>query len=289
MGRRAGRRAIATCVVAATVAAVSGCGGSSDSSSPALPKIGAARTFDLTEFEPGAKSSARTFDLSFTITQPSGKPLTSYRRGAGPHTGVHVILVRSDLGAIVHYHPPVGADGKIRERITVPTPGRYRLVVDAYPNLVGPLRNFQLFRWIRVGSESVTRPTPPFRPEVTVDGYHVRVLGRPAVHPLEASFLNVSVVDQHGRPARFTPWYGALAHAIFFRAGTLSYFHTHVCGSGTTGCATTFGPTTVTGSPSGPGRLRVGVLLPLPGTWRLFLQTRVGGHILTAPFTLKVS
>ena len=32
-----------------------------------------------------------------------------------------------------------------------------------------------------------------------------------------------------GRPARFTPWFGALAHAIFFRAGSLDYFHTHVC------------------------------------------------------------
>jgi hypothetical protein len=31
------------------------------------------------------------------------------------------------------------------------------------------------------------------------------------------------------------------------------------------------------------------VLLPVPGAWRLFLQCKVGGKVLTAPFTLKVA
>ena len=29
-------------------------------------------------------------------------------------------------------------------------------------------------------------------------------------------------------------------------------------------------------------------LVPAPGTWRLFLQTKVGGRVVTAPFTLDV-
>jgi hypothetical protein len=32
----------------------------------------------------------------------------------------------------------------------------------------------------------------------------------------------------------------------------------------------------------------VGVLVPAPGTWRLFLQTKIGGRVVTAPFTLDV-
>jgi hypothetical protein len=44
----------------------------------------------------------------------------------------------------------------------------------------------------------------------------------------------------------------------------------------------------VTGTSTTPGKLTVGVLVPVSGTWRLFLQTRVGGHVLTAPFTLPV-
>jgi len=34
--------------------------------------------------------------------------------------------------------------------------------------------------------------------------------------------------------------------------------------------------------------LNVGVLVPAPGTWRLFLQFRANGRVLTAPFTLRV-
>jgi hypothetical protein len=44
----------------------------------------------------------------------------------------------------------------------------------------------------------------------------------------------------------------------------------------------------VTGTSATPGRLDVGVLVPIGGTWRLFLQCRVDGHVLTTPFTLRV-
>jgi len=37
-----------------------------------------------------------------------------------------------------------------------------------------------------------------------------------------------------------------------------------------------------------PGDLEIGVLLPVAGTWRLFIQTKVAGKVLTAPFTLTV-
>ncbi len=44
----------------------------------------------------------------------------------------------------------------------------------------------------------------------------------------------------------------------------------------------------MTGSSATPGKLDVGVLEPVAGTWRLFLQCKVDGHVLTAPFTLTV-
>ena len=112
--------------------------------------------------------------------------------------------------------------------------------------------------------------------------------GRPQLRAIQAALLDVTVTDPNGKPARFTPWYGALAHAIFSRAGSLDYFHTHVCAPGASGCTSVIGTTKVTGSSSTPGTLNVGVLVPLPGTWRLFLQTQVNGHVLTAPFTLRV-
>jgi hypothetical protein len=116
----------------------------------------------------------------------------------------------------------------------------------------------------------------------------VTLHGTPSLHAIQAAFLTITVTDPSGKPARFTPWFGALAHAIFFRAGSLDYFHTHVCAPGASGCTSVLGATRVTGSSSTPGKLDVGVLVPAAGTWRLFLQFKANGHVITAPFTLTV-
>jgi hypothetical protein len=261
---------------------LAGCG---SSRGPAQITVGAARTFQLAGFAPVGFVAGHAQRLSFTIEQPSGAPLTAYRTGPGPHTGVHLIIVRSDLSAIVHQHPPVGANGRVSQVVTLPAPGRYRVVVDAYPAATGPLRNFQLFRWISVAGKATTKPLPPFRSTAVVGGYRFTLRNRPHLVAIRPAFLTLAVTRPDGSPATFTPWFGALAHAIFFRAGSLVYFHTHVCSAGMTGCTSVLGPT---GSLSRPGVLRVGVLLPVAGTWRLFLQCKVDGRVLTAPFTLSV-
>ena len=61
--------------------------------------------------------------VSFVIRQPDGQPLTSFRRGAGPHTGVHLIIVRRDLATIIHRHPPIAPNGTISRADDVHEPG----------------------------------------------------------------------------------------------------------------------------------------------------------------------
>ncbi|MEN3310931.1 MAG: hypothetical protein V7645_260, partial [Actinomycetota bacterium] len=94
---------------------LAGCG---SSGTPQLT-VGVARTFKLADFGPSEFNAGKPARLSFTIDQPSGKPLTSYRTGSGPHTGVHLIVVRSDLGVLIHKHPPIGAGGRVSETITL--------------------------------------------------------------------------------------------------------------------------------------------------------------------------
>ena len=251
-----------------------------------MPTIPAAKTYSLQGFELGPQLRAgRPLKVSFAIEQPSGAALTAYKRGPGPHTGVHLIVVRSDLGAIVHIHPPVGADGRVDGTLELPTPGRYRVVVDSYPKT---LRNLQLFGWITVPGVAPKQPLPPFHATETVDGYRFTLHGKPHLRAIEPAFLTITVTRPNGSSATFTPWYGALAHAIFFRKGTLDYFHTHVCSPGASGCTAILGATRVTGRSSTPGKLTVGVLVPVSGTWRLFLQVKADGHVVTAPFTLRV-
>jgi hypothetical protein len=145
-----------------------------------------------------------------------------------------------------------------------------------------------LIRSIHVTGRAKPQPLPPFERTQVVAGIRFTLQGKPNLHAVQAGFLDFTVTGSNGKPARFAPWYGALAHAIFFRQGSLDYFHTHVCAPGASGCTSTLGGASVSGSSNTPGKLHVGVLVPVPGTWRLFLQTRADGHVVTVPFTLEV-
>ncbi len=268
-----------------SAALLTACGGGSSSA----PTIAPARAYELVDFKPAAPARAgRPTTVSFAIRAPDGHLLTAFKRGPGPHTGVHLILVRRDLAYIVHRHPPIAAGGTISQRITLPAPGPYRAVIDVYPK-TGAQPNFQLFRTVRVAGTYTPKRLPPPAQTATVGGYRFSLSAPPKLTAIEAAFVTIRVTAPDGRPARFTPWFGALAHAIFFRSGSLDYFHTHVCARGAAGCTSTLGGARVTGTSTTPGKLTVGVLVPVAGTWRLFLQCQVDGRVLTAPFTLKVS
>ena len=275
--------------LAVALTGLGGCGGGS-SGSVSIPQIGAARQFALGGFTPaGSVPAGRPTTVSFTVQQPNGHPLTSYRTGNGPHTGVHLIIVRDDLAYIIHEHPPIRPGGLLRQSVRFPAPGRYRVLVDVYPNLPGGQPNFQLFTTVRVAGAYHPRALPPFRAAQTIGGYHFVIHGNPSLHAIQAQFVHVTVTDPAGRPVAFTPWFGALAHAIFFHQGSLDYFHTHVCGAGAANCTSAIGGSRVSGTTTAPGNISLGVLLPVGGTWRMFLQMKLGGRIITAPYTLHVA
>jgi hypothetical protein len=274
--------------VVVSAVALTGCGSSSSSGVNGIT-VGAAKTYKLSGFQPSTTQAGRPETVSFSVTQPNGKPLTSYKTGSGPHTGIHLIIVRDDLAYIIHHHPPVGTDGMLTDKVTFPAPGPYKVLVDLYPNIPGGQANFQLFATVNVAGAYHPRPLPRFSASQTVGGYRFTVQGgRPALKAIEAAFVNIDVTDSQGRKATFVPWFGALAHAIFFRQGSLDYFHTHVCGAGATNCTSTLGATKIAGKSTEPGKLTLGVLLPVSGTWALFLQAKVGGRVLTVPYTLEV-
>ncbi len=265
---------------------LAGCGGSA---TVAPPTVAPAAVYALTHFTPeGSVRAGTPVRVSFEIRQPGGAPLIHFKTGPGPHTGVHLILVRDDLAYIIHQHPPVGHSATISEQTVVfPAPGPYHMVVDIYP-AGGTQANFQLFGAVRVAGAYHPLPLAPPTSSQLVGGYHFTLHGASHLAAVQAELVTVDVTAPDGRPTPFTPWFGALAHAIFFRKGSLDYFHTHVCAPGVTGCTSVLGPTTVTGRSSTPGKLRVGVLVPASGTWKLFLQLKLGGKVLTVPFTLQV-
>ena len=120
------RRALALALPPlAAVVALAGCGGGGETQAPTIQK---ALTTHTVDFQPSAPVAAgKPVNVSFRIVQPSGDKLVTmkrFRTGSGPHTGVHMIIVRDDLGAIIHRHPPMSPDGSFKQEITFPTPGQ---------------------------------------------------------------------------------------------------------------------------------------------------------------------
>jgi hypothetical protein len=273
----------AALVALAFAAAACGSGGGS----PAVPTVAPAREYTLDWRAPKTLARPGTTTLHFAVRTPDGKILTKFRTGAGPHTGVHLIIVRDDLSTIIHKHPPIPASGRLALAVTLPRAGRYHVLVDVYPAASTGPRNFQLTHDLQVGTTDVKAPLPAYAPVVRTGGLTFRVAKLPVLRLAEPATMVVNVTDASGKPVAFTPFYGALAHAIFFRAGTLDYFHSHICGSDPA-CSAGFGTPATTGHSTKPGRLELGVLLPATGRWRLFLQVTHAGKLITAPFTLRV-
>jgi hypothetical protein len=225
--------------------------------------------------------------VAFTIDQPNGSPLTAYRTGPGPHTGIHLIIVSNDLATIIHRHPPMQPGGHFRQQVVFPAPGRYRVIVDVYPKKQQPLPNFQLFKDVQVRGVPKAQPLGSYHAVQHVGGFTFTAPKAPQLRAIQAALMTVHVTDPAGKPARFVPWYGALAHAIFFHVGTLDYFHTHVCAPGASGCTSLIAGASVVGRSAAPGKLTIGILLPTAGTWKLFLQSKPNGRLVTVPYILK--
>lgn len=263
---------------------VAGCSSSNNSKIAIQP----AKTYELGNFQPAVPIvPGKPTSVAFTIDQPSGSALTAYRTGPGPHTGVHLIIVSHDLSTIIHRHPPLQPGGHFEQRVVFPKPGRYRVIVDVYPRKLQPLPNFQLYRDVQVRGAAKPEPLGSYHTVQHVGGFTFTAPKRPRIRALQAELLTVHVTDASGKPAHFVPWYGALAHAIFFHVGTLDYFHTHVCAPGASGCTSLIAGSSVVGRSSTPGKLTVGVLLPTAGTWKLFLQSKPNGKLVTAPYVLE--
>jgi hypothetical protein len=98
-------------VASLSIAALAGCG-SNSGNAVSVPKIGAAKTYSLSGFQPSAPVPAgRSTLLSFTIQQPSGQPLTAYKQCCEPHAGVDLIVVRSDDSHVQYDDSDIAANG----------------------------------------------------------------------------------------------------------------------------------------------------------------------------------
>jgi hypothetical protein len=198
-----------------------------------------------------------TSPYRFVITGPDGAPVTDYARTH--EKDLHLIVVRRDLAGYRHLHPTLGADGRWTVPLDLTAAGTYRVLADFVP-AGGP--DLVLGTDLAVGGDYAPAALPAPATTSTVDGYEVTLAGRPAAgRETELAFT----VRRGGAAVTPEPYLGAAGHLVSLRVGDLAYLHTH----------------------PGDG-LRFGTTFPTAGTYRLFLDFRVGGTVRTAAFTVEV-
>ena len=227
--------------------------------------------------------------VSFTITQPDGTPLTDFKHGPRP---AHRRPPDHRQGRPLDDHPPPSADR--RRRADPP---------DRRPPDAGPLPG----RGRRLPGEHADGPDE--LPALREDHGHRRVPPAAAAALAAAASRSTATASRCTRTRRCTrssprssrsPSATRTGSRPSSRRGT---GRSRTRSSSARARSTTSTRTSARRAPSAaracsarrrsraarrrPGKLTVGVLVPVAGTWRLFLQCKVDGHILTAPFTLS--
>ena len=287
--RRTARRRVAALLVALALALRA-------AAAPAaaghrVPRSRRRETYTLAGFQPAAPvAPGRPRCISFTIQQPSGKPLTAYRKCCEPHAGVDLIIVRErrqppPVRRLRHRRPTAGS----RQPVMFPAPGRYRVHRSTPIPRTEPRTPADQLPAVHQRHRHAA-PTTPADAAVQARARSStattsRSRATPQLHAIQAAFLTVKVTDPARAKPMFGTWLGALAHAIFIHEGSLDYFHTHVCSPGR--------DLLHLRARRDPGhrqlepprdQLKVGVLLPEPGTWRMFLLTYMQRAHITAPY-----
>ncbi len=205
-----------------------------------------------------------TTELAFRVLAPDGRAVTDF--DVAHERRMHLIVVRRDLTGYQHLHPTLGADGRWRVSLRLPAGGVYRAFADFSTGgrpmtLATDLFVAGAFRPVPLPAPSAVDTTGPYRAE----------LSAPVVAAGEETTLEYAL-SRGGRPlAGVQPYLGADGHLVALREGDLAFQHVHPEESDT------------------PGTIRFRADLPSAGRYRLFLQFKHDGRVMTVAHTLRVT
>lgn len=210
-----------------------------------------------TRMEPG-----KTHEWTYKVCTEDGNVVTEFEE---THDQLaHLILVRRDLTRFQHLHPTLADDGTWLAEFVLPDPGVYRafvdILVDGKPTTLG----------VDVLSSGPAqyedRPQTTYESEV--EGYNVELTPEriPAGETVGIEFE----VRQEGAVAHLDPYLGALGHLVALRDGDLAYLHVHP-----------------EETASEDGIVRFAVQFPTAGRYRLFLQVKPDGELITTSFDVQ--
>ena len=213
--------------------------------------------------------------ISFVIRQPDGQPLTKFKRGAGPHTGVHLIFVRR-RPRDDHPQAPAGR-GRRDDPRDAHVPG-LRPLPARRRRLPGERRSSRTSSSSARSASPARRspqPLPPPAQVVESGGYRFAIQGKPKLKAIQATAAHHRRHRRAGQAGR--------VHAVLRRARPRDLLpqglarllpHPRLRARRERLHERRSAARRSSAPRRSPGRLTVGVLVPAPGTWRLFLQTQ---------------
>jgi hypothetical protein len=241
-------------------AAHGGHGPAADTSAEVLGGLAASERGYALRPESTRLSAGRSVPVAFTITGPDGRPLRSY--DVEHEKQVHLIAVRRDFAGYQHVHPTRDQAGRWSTPLDL-EPGSWRLLADFVPGDGGAPEGLTLGVDLEVGGSYAPTPLSAVSAVTNVGEYRVALDGTPrAGIPTELSFR----VDGDGRAVVPEPYLGARGHLVALREGDLAYLHVH----------------------PDQDSLSFAATFPTVGRYRLFLDMKVDGEVLTVPFALEV-
>jgi hypothetical protein len=206
----------------------------------------------------------RAQTLRFRVLGDHDEPVRSF--ALAHERRMHAILVRRDLSGFQHVHPTMAGDGTWSVPVRIDDPGSYRV----YADFERDGRPTTLAADLRVDGAADLRPLPAPATHAVSDGGDDVQLDAGSLHAGEETTLRFAVTDD-GRPAAIAPYLGAGGHLVALREGDLAFLHVHPVGEAV------------------DGRIAFETTLPSAGSYRLFLQYKVGTQVRTVAFTLEVT
>jgi hypothetical protein len=173
---------------------------------------------------------------------------------------MHLVIVRNDLEGFTHEHPTLSEAGVFELHYRFAAAGEYHLFADVAPKGAG---SQVLMAKLIVAGKPSRSPSPQRRPKTQeIDGIRIQ-LESDSVPAGKTAPVCFSVEPSTG----LQPYLGARAHLIAIHQDALTFVHAH------------------------PDETKPGFVFqarfPKPGLYRVWLQFKRNGQLITAEFTIQ--
>jgi hypothetical protein len=234
---------------------------------------------------------------------------------------IHVFMIREpDMAAFAHLHPPTNDSVNFASLLRRLPPGRYRVYGDivhesgfnetVFTKVDVPAATKEGLRASDPDDASFYSAVEPNDSHAVLDGGSVMTLDHAGTKLIEGvdAAMRISIVDAKGRPLSLEPYIGMAGHAVVTRDDGAVFVHLHP--GGTISFASQMAITMREPGDTAAGRLgqRIkasegvhrtipipanGIVnfpyaFPKPGKYRMWVQVKHAGQILTGVFALQV-